>query len=144
MAGLAGILANDGIDAMLAKVYAGKDTFHGSKVGDVVNAGAGADRLFGGGGEDGLAGEAGNDTVVGGGGSDQFVFRKGYDQDVVTDFDAKGGGHDQDYVLVVADAEFDIVGHGRDTVIDFGHGDTLTLLDVRKSQVTEDDFQRWL
>ena len=69
-----------------------------------------------------------------------FVFKAGDGHDVVRDFDASGGGNNQDYIGVESLNDFDIVKDGNNTVIEFESGDTLTLLDVRKSQVTDADF----
>ena len=69
-----------------------------------------------------------------------FFFKRGYSNDVITDFDAKGGEGNQDFIEIMAGTKFDIEKDGRNTVVDFGKGSTITLLDVRASQVTDADF----
>ncbi len=58
---------------------------------------------------------------------------------MIIDFDAKGGGLAQDYI-VTKDHTFEIIDAGDNTVIDFGGGDKITLLHVNHTQVTTDDF----
>jgi Ca2+-binding RTX toxin-like protein len=93
------------------------------------------DRLYGGDGNDVLSGGTGNDKLYGGDGADTFVFGGGKGgNDVVTDFDikkdiiqiAKGtnGIKSADDVLDHAKQ------HGKNVVIDLGHGNKITLKDV--------------
>ncbi|MDB5554889.1 MAG: Alkaline metalloproteinase [Rhizobium sp.] len=125
------------------------DTMIGNKVTNSLSAFGGDDTLRGGGGNDKLLGGIGLDLLNGGTGKDRltggadvdlFFFQRGYGRDVITDFDAKGGDGLQDFIQIVEGAKFDIERNGHDTVIDFGKGSTLTLLDVKASQVTEADF----
>lgn len=125
------------------------DTMTGNRSNNALSAFEGADALNGGGGNDVLKGGAGLDHLVGGIGKDRlaggadmdtFFFRRGYGRDVITDFDSDGGAANQDFIEVLAGATFDIEKDGRDTVIDFGKGSTLTLLDVKAKTVTEADF----
>jgi hypothetical protein len=87
---------------------------------------------------------AGNDRITGGGGSDVFLFQSGTGttfndgRDIITDFDANGGGSDQDYLFW--DDVVDIRKSGKNTVVEYGDGDTVTLLDVKRSQIDVDDF----
>lgn len=129
-----------GLEAGLTKVFAGKDSFIGSAHGDYIFGYGGADRLNGGGGDDALSGGAGNDRLTGGAGSDVFIFSVKGGHDVVTDFDADGGGKKQDYINLESETQYKILKSGHDTVIDLGHGDTLTLLGVDHTHVTKDDF----
>jgi Ca2+-binding RTX toxin-like protein len=137
---LSDILLDRGVNAAMKKVLHDDDRIIGSGSDDRLWAGAGDDVLQGRGGDDRLEGWRGDDTLVGGGGSDLFVFKAGDGHDVVRDFDASGGGNNQDYIGVESLNDFDIVKDGNNTVIEFESGDTLTLLDVRKSQVTDADF----
>jgi len=127
----------------------GADTITGNKASNALSGFDGADTIRGGGGNDVIKGGIGMDMLEGGSGKDRltggddvdlFFFRRGFSKDVITDFDAKGGVGNQDFIEIMADAKFDIEKDGRNTVIDFGKGSTLTLLDVRASQVTDADF----
>ncbi|MGE0574900.1 Calx-beta domain-containing protein [Reyranella sp.] len=104
---------------------------------------AGANRMEGSAGNDTLDGRAGPDTLVSGLGTDTIVFATGYGADVVTDFTP---GTDKvnlsrvasltDLAAVLAKASQ----VGKDTVIDLGNGDTLTLQNVDKASLTARDF----
>jgi len=62
---------------------------------------------------------------------------------VVTDFDAVGGSLKQDYFYYYDRFESipRIYGDNGDTVIDFGHHRTTTLLGVDRSDISMDDFK---
>jgi hypothetical protein len=80
--------------------------------------------------------------MTGGSGSDHFFFThdgKG-GTDVITDFDAKGGGDNQDYIATSFEEVLSIKQVGDDLVLDYGDGDTLTLLDIDKSDFGKSDF----
>jgi len=94
--------------------------------------------MFGYKGNDVLSGNEGNDTFTGGKGSDLFVWGPGFGRDVVTDFDAVGGGVAQDYFFDAA-GPYEIRKRGHDTIIDCGNGDMLILLNVKFSDVTAAD-----
>ena len=106
----------------------------------------GDDTLDGGNGNDLLNGGRGDDTLIGGDGDDLFQFGKKDDADTILDFTAGAGTDDVvelsglkkmkdlDDLLDRAD---DV---GADTVIDFGKGDTLTLVGVQKADLHDDDF----
>ncbi|CAN7552817.1 calcium-binding protein [Rhizobium sp. LjRoot254] len=127
-------------EKIIANLLAGDDTFLATDSDDDIFSRAGNDRLLGGLGEDYFDGGRGNDKMTGGEDVDTFFFRRGSGKDVITDFDAKGGEGNQDFIELVAGTKFDVERNGRDTVIDLGRGSTLTLLDVKASQVTEADF----
>lgn len=140
-----GDLIVDGTDlsAFLAKIYSGRDQFLGTELQNLMNGGAGKDLLMGFGGDDHLNGQGGNDRMTGGSGADHFYFLINDEpggKDVITDFDAKGGGGNQDYIGADFEDVVSIKQHGQDVVIDFGGGDTLTLLDVKKAHISEADF----
>lgn len=131
-----------------ARIVAGKDLMIGSAFGDKLLGAGGSDRLLGNDGQDrldggkgldSLDGGAGNDRMTGGSQSDEFVFSAGYGKDIITDFDAVGGGGKQDYISVGMEP-IDIIKSGHDVILDFGGGDTLTLLDVRKADIDSSDF----
>lgn len=132
---------DNGFRGFLQALFAGNDTIVGSKLADDLWGGAGNNRIFGGAGRDYISGGEGNDTLTGGAGRDIFVFQKGAGADVVTDFDAKGGGARQDYIAIAGDDEYSIEKSGRNTVIDFGDGNTLTLLGIDRDDVSAKDFQ---
>lgn len=100
----------------------------------------GDDKLFGLGGDDILTGAEGDDLLVGGAGNDTFEFNVGFENDRIKDFDADGGAGAQDFIQATYAFVDSINQVGDDTVIDFGGGDTLTLLDVNASLVTDADF----
>lgn len=131
------LIGNGGNDDMTGG--AGNDTLNGGDGHDELDGGAGSDKLSGGAGRDYLFGGAGNDRMTGGKGSDLFHFSYGTGKDVITDFDAIGGGLKQDKLALHEGESFTVrkANHGRDTVLDFGDGHTLTLLDVQKK-----DFSR--
>ena len=133
----------------------GKGHGSGSGADDYLDGGDGQDQLFGQGGDDTLDGGNGNDllnggrgddTLIGGDGDDLFQFGKKDDADTILDFTAGAGTDDVvelsglkkmkdlDDLLDRAD---DV---GADTVIDFGKGDTLTLVGVQKADLHDDDF----
>ncbi|WP_258163041.1 hypothetical protein [Rhizobium sp. TH2] len=102
--------------------------------------GAKSEILIGRGGDDSLAGGLGRDILTGGAGNDNFAFVASYGNDVITDFDATGGVGFQDLINgTFADVDH-IVKSGKNTILDFGGGDTLTLLNVKPSQIDDTDF----
>lgn len=126
----------------LQKAFSGDDKFTGTSNQDFAWTGGGHDVIDGKGGADSINGMAGNDVMTGGGGSDHFFFlheNKG-GRDVITDFDAKGGGVNQDYIAADFDDVLSIKQVGDDVVIDFGFGDRLTLLDTKKGDINAADF----
>lgn len=130
------------LSQFLEKVYGGKDRFTGSDNDDLAWAGKGDDRVNGLGGNDSINGELGDDKMTGGSGSDHFFFLFDGEggKDVITDFDANGGGQSQDYIAAQFDDVLSIKQNGDDVVINFGDGNTLTLLDTDKSDIGESDF----
>ncbi len=120
----------------------GNDTLYGGDGG----SGNGEDTLIGGGGDDFLVGDNQDDTLTGNSGDDIFYFIIGDDNDVITDFVA--GGTDDEIRLDGFGTDFDTFNEvleaatqvGNDTVIDFGNGDTITLLGVDKADLTAADF----
>ena len=107
---------------------------------DHLTTASGDDILRGRKGNDVLEGGEGNDRLFGGNGNDVFVFNTGDGQDTIMDFDAThAGGQD----LIRADFEdvIDIYRDGKNTVIDFDNGDTLTLIGIKPNQINEHDFQ---
>ena len=134
---------NGGAEGLLEYALRGNDELVGSKADDTMYGGGGKDKLEGDKGKDSLDGGTGKDSLIGGDNSDLFYFAAGYGQDTVIDFDAKGGGDKQDYVYLDPGTEYTerAANRGRDTILDFGDGQTLTLLDVRKSDFSEADVK---
>jgi Ca2+-binding RTX toxin-like protein len=114
----------------------------GSKYDNALNGNKGDNELVGLNGGDTLNGGRGNDTLEGDLGNDVFVFNTGNAKDTVTDF------HDGEDLIrsnaVTSQTDFDnltIKQVGANVVIDFGHGDTLTLQHFDKGDLSYDDFQ---
>jgi Ca2+-binding RTX toxin-like protein len=127
-------------DALLS----GNDKVTGSEGEDYLLGLDGADKIIGGNGADELSGGRGHDILIGGRGADTFDFfqksgdYKGDGHDVIADFDAVGSHGHHDYLRVIDYQSITQSGH--DTVISFADGETLTLLDVKRSDVTDADF----
>lgn len=121
--------------------FVGIERLEGSAYADRLSGNAGANGLWGLGGKDQLAGRAGNDQLYGGTGADSFVFRKGYDADRVMDFANNvdtlvfGGFADLDRP---ADALAHARQSGANVLFDFGHGDTLLVLNTTKAALAND------
>jgi Ca2+-binding RTX toxin-like protein len=138
---LQGALADKGFDGMLNFAFRADDVLIGSSSRDLLWGGRGDDDLKGHGGRDILDGDKGDDRLTGGRGSDVFEFHSRDGQDKITDFDADGGGKQQDYIGVESMNDFSIHKSGHDTVIEFDDGSSVTLQDVARSHVTHEDFQ---
>ncbi|MGV3551564.1 calcium-binding protein [Rhizobium sp.] len=130
--------------ALLERLTRGDDKVIGSVAGDYLYGGRGADRIKGGDGRDVIVGGLGNDKLTGGAGSDEFFFGARQGKDVITDFDAKGGGRRQDYIQLTGDDDFTIRARGDDTILDFGNGSTLTLLGVDRSDFSRAGDIHWV
>jgi Ca2+-binding RTX toxin-like protein len=125
---------------MLERVAIGSNKLIGSSHDDDVHTGRGNDILLGKQGDDTLGGDTGTDIMTGGAGNDTFDFAAGDGKDTITDFDADGGVGAQDLIgAKFADVD-SITKSGQNTIIDFGDGDTLTLLNVKPSQIDATDF----
>lgn len=112
----------------------GDDEIHGYNGTDVLNGDAGDDSLFGDGGNDRLDGGEGNDELTGGNGQDTFIFNDGHD--TITDFSHSNDTIELDSALwnnrgMNAQKLVNTYGgqNGADYVLDFGDGNSLTLLD---------------
>ena len=120
----------------------GNDKITGSMQSDVLLSGSGKNTLLGRGGDDTLI-AGGYDTLTGGRGADIFVFM-GSTKVVIADFDAVGGGENQDYLAYVTPdgSKPRVYQDHHNTVLDFGHRHTLTLLDVDRTDFSlTDDFK---
>ena len=80
-----------------------------------------------------------HDTLTGGGGSDMFGFQKGYGALTITDFDQGNSGSfsqtENDFIFLNNFASRPTVSYASgNTVLDFGSGDVLTLLNVTQQE----------
>jgi Ca2+-binding RTX toxin-like protein len=120
----------------------------GNEVDQEVNGAlfGGNDFLSGGDGDDVLAGGLGTDTLTGGAGNDTFLFTEDDGADIITDFVAGAGTPDRISLVYVSSVHSlgDLLAlatqDGADTVISFGVGNTLTLQNVTRSNLSDDDF----
>lgn len=123
----------------------GDDKITGSKESDVLYSHGGNDVMIGGKGDDTLVtGSNGHARMTGGQGSDTFVFEN-LTKAVITDFDANGGGKDQDYLYFENTNQITprIYQDHHNTVLDFGHHLTVTLLDVDRADFSlVDDIKK--
>lgn len=115
----------------LKALLSGNDTIIGSKNHDWLEGFGGRDKLFGGGSYDIIDGGAGKDILAGAGGMDIFYFGDNEGNDVVTDFDAVGGGRKQDYFSGGFEGGVEFVKDGKNTLMVMEDGTTITFLGVR-------------
>ncbi len=114
----------------------GSDLLVGGTGNDVLRGGQDNDEIFGLSGNDIIFGDRGNDALSGGSGADTFVFAAGFGQDVIDSFEAAGAGVIdilQISPLLASSAQQVLqqsVSTGTDLFIDFGGGNTITLLGV--------------
>jgi Ca2+-binding RTX toxin-like protein len=90
-----------------------------------------------------IDGKAGDDVLIGGGGKDLFVIGVGMGSDVITDFSAKGEGFDRIRIDGMGSnplSTLRIHQVGVDTEIKISENQTITLLDVQASDITNDNF----
>lgn len=108
--------------------------FEGNQASLIENA-------IGGKGNDTFRGNAADNVFTGNGGADIFFFRTGGGNDTITDFSGKDrvnlAGMGLDLPTIQAMGADD---GGGNFVIDFGNGDTLTLLGVAEAELVGRDF----
>jgi Ca2+-binding RTX toxin-like protein len=131
-------LASVGIDSFTAV-----NRVRGSNFADTIFGDANANTLEGLGGNDRLDGKAGNDTLTGGNGADAFVYADGGGADNITDFN-RGQGDKIDVsgvtgIYTFADIQSKITSSvgTSPTIIDFGGGNILTLINVTSLQQSD-------
>jgi Ca2+-binding RTX toxin-like protein len=134
-----GILKKQGVEAAYEFALSGNDVITGSLISDSIYGGGGKDTIKAGAGVDHIEGGKGNDRLSGEAQSDHFIFGVGDGKDTITDFDAVGGALAQDYIDTDL-TPLTIKQSGVNTIIDFGGGDTITLLGVKASDVGDSDF----
>jgi Ca2+-binding RTX toxin-like protein len=130
----------------LVEAFASIENVEGGQWTDTILGDGGANILDGREGDDVINGRGGDDLLTGGSGNDRFVFTAAPGSDTITDFTAGAGTDDWiDLAGIAMLNDFaDILANstqvGADTVIDMGSGDTLTLLDVTRTTLHQDDF----
>ena len=125
----------------LVNLLAGADiNFVGSTGADIFTGYSHNDTIAGGDGDDTLGGAGGNDTLTGDGGGDTFVY-DGQGADSITDFKSDDimriTGVYADFAAL--QSHISLVNGGQDTQIDFGSGNSLTLLGFTQT-LTGGDF----
>lgn len=120
------------------------DTLTGNRSANRLEGGGGKDTLIGGEGNDRLDGGVGNDRLTGGLGADTFAFGTGYGADIVADFTP--GGDKLDLAGLASIHSFQqAMAHATQlnggTRFDFGGGDTLTLQNVKLTDMHNADFK---
>ena len=118
------------------------NTITGNSGANSLSGGLGVDVLSGGEGSDTLNGDGGDDTLTGGDDADTFVFGVAFGNDTVTDFTV---GSDKLNVTAVTPGSFadllDITADvGSDAVITISAGNTVTLSNVSKDDLSGADF----
>jgi Ca2+-binding RTX toxin-like protein len=134
----------DRFEAVIGSAY--NDALNGSLLADALEGGLGNDSINGKDGADWISGGRGNDTITLGAGNDTFKFITGDGADTITDFAAGSGlGDVIDFTGVslvhsLADLMARASQVGAATFIDFGAGDTITLLNVDRNILAANDF----
>jgi Ca2+-binding RTX toxin-like protein len=117
-------------------------TLNGGDGPDVLDGFAGHDTVVGGNGPDVLIGGAG-DLLTSGSGPDVFLFRPHFGANTIADFDQQTDSIQFDASIFTSAADI-LAHHATETaagvVISDGLGDTVTLLGVRLSQLSESSF----
>ena len=107
----------------------GNDTLQGDDGADSLDGGLGADQIDGGLGGDTIVGGAGDDVLSGGGGKDVFWSAPGFGDDRVLDFN-KGLDSLDISAMTAAGFEAHLTRSGKDTVVSFDDGSSITLVGV--------------
>ncbi|UPK37904.1 hypothetical protein IVB18_11715 [Bradyrhizobium sp. 186] len=132
----AGDVASVGTDT-----FTGVNAVRGSSFADLILGDANANTLEGRDGNDRLDGRAGADTLTGGNGADTFVYANGDGADTITDFDRTQGDTidltGMSNIFTFADVQSKATVSGGNTIIDFGSGNTLTLIGVTSLQQSD-------
>ena len=132
-------------DAHNDNLYGGADNDHlfGGGDNDALFGGTGDDIVSGDGGFDTISGGAGDDSLTGGGNWDVFEFSDGFGNDTITDFDVTNSFEHIDLSGVSGVGSFSdltISAAGANTIIDFGDGNTITLIGVSDGSLTANEF----
>ncbi|WP_164940881.1 Ig-like domain-containing protein [Bradyrhizobium zhanjiangense] len=131
-----GDVAGTGIDT-----FTGVNAVRGSSFADVILGDANANTLDGRDGNDRIDGRGGADTLTGGNGSDTFVYADGGGADTITDFDRSQGDTIDltglSGIFTFADVQSKSTLSAGNTIINFGSGNTLTLMGVTSLQQSD-------
>lgn len=121
----------------------------GSNQDNILTGSGGNNILSGMSGSDKLDGGQGSDRLSGGAGRDYFIFARGDGSDTITDFAISPTARDETYDAPVLNGWQDVrnfsevMEHARNVdgniLIELG-GDSITLLDVQKNELTEQHF----
>ena len=117
----------------------GDDRLQGRGGSDTLYGGSGDDYLSGDGGDDILSGGAGSDILRGDGGRDTFVLEVNKGKDTIRDF-TKG----MDYLGLsdgLSFADLDIIGQGKNTLINYNGSTLASLSNVSASTIGVEDFK---
>ena len=107
---------------------------YGNTLDNVITGNSGGNSLKGYSGKDTLDGGAGNDTLSGGQGADTFVFGTANGSDTISDFSAAQG--DTINATAYHATPHTLTQNGANTVIDFGGGNVITVLNATTADVT--------
>ncbi|MCI5050659.1 MAG: hypothetical protein MRY32_10110 [Rickettsiales bacterium] len=130
------IVGGDGSDFLIGN--GGDDTIEGGAGTETIWAGFGNDSVDGGTGADFISGQQGNDTMTGGDGVDTFYFYGGDGTDIITDFAAGDIVRFEDNInstgITIATQAYTLLQFsGTTAFIDFGGGNSITFLDVERT-----------
>ena len=130
-----------GVLAATDLLTAGRDSFFGSGIGDVLDSGRGNDRIFGGGGADLIHGGRGDDSLTGGTGADRFIFFSGDGTDTIKDFRDAGLASDDQIAISARMFRAMVVTETLTGVeLDFGLKGMLVVEDWHAVDVNRGDF----
>ena len=130
-----------GVLAASDLLTAGRDSFFGSGVGDLIESGRGNDRIFGGGGADLIHGGRGDDLLTGGTGADRFIFIAGDGTDTIKDFHDAGLASDDQIAISARMFRTMVVTETLTGVdLDFGAKGMLTITGWHAADVDRGDF----
>ncbi|MEZ2144665.1 Ig-like domain-containing protein [Bradyrhizobium sp. DN5] len=121
--------------------FTGVNAVRGSSFADIILGDANANTLDGRDGNDRIDGRGGADTLTGGNGSDIFVYADGGGTDTITDFDRSQGDTIDltglSGIFTLADVQSKSTVSAGNTIINFGSGNTLTLIGVTSLQQSD-------
>lgn len=117
----------------------GDDVLTGDNSVDTIMGGEGNDVIDASDGDDLIAGNAGDDNMTGGKGADTFFIRDGDGNDRIHDFRVADGDRiafDMAEIRSLADLQDRMEQVGKDLIISFDNGSTLTLRGVGADEIT--------
>jgi len=130
-----------GADHDLLLGGAGNDTLLGESGLDLLLGESGNDSLNGGGGNDRIDGGTGDDTLRGGADIDVFVFSANYGADTVLDYEVGVDKFDLNGAVTGFGNYFGTATqNGADVTLDYGDGNSLTVLNATLEQIEADSI----